>query len=523
MGVRLRAPQQNKANTMVGEKRIQSALISVYYKDGLEPIVRKLNDLGVKLYSTGGTQSFIEELGIGVTPVEDLTQYPSILGGRVKTLHPKIFGGILARRANTTDIEQMAEYAIPAIDLVIVDLYPFEQTVAQTTDSKAIIEKIDIGGISLIRAAAKNFEDVLIIASRDQYAPFLDLLETQYAKTSLAQRKYHAALAFAASSHYDTAIFNYFNAEAEIPVFKQSLSQVQSLRYGENPHQQGRFFGPLHELFDQIQGKEVSYNNLLDIDAAVNLLAEFDTTTFAILKHTNACGVATRPAVLDAYLAALACDPVSAFGGILATNAPIDASAAEEIAKLFCEVLIAPAYDEPALEILSKKKNLIVLVQKLKLQQKQQHRSLLNGVLVQDKDLRTETPAELSPITQQVPTPEQVNDLLFANKIVKHTKSNAIVLAKNGQLCASGVGQTSRVDALRQAIDKAQSFGFDLQGAVLASDAFFPFADSVELAHKAGIEAIVQPGGSKRDQDSIDYCNQNGLAMVFTGVRHFKH
>lgn len=508
---------------MQGEKKIKSALISVFSKDGLEPIIKRLHELDIKLYSTGGTQKFIEELDIPVTAVEDVTSYPSILGGRVKTLHPKVFGGILARRELQTDLDQLSEFEIPEFDLVIVDLYPFEETVASTTDEQSIIEKIDIGGISLIRAAAKNFKDVMIIASRDQYAAFQEVLEAQYGKTSLAQRKYHAALAFNVSSHYDTAIFSYFNLEADREVFKQSVQEAKVLRYGENPHQKGLFYGNMNEIFDQIHGKEISYNNLLDIDGAVNLISEFDETSFAILKHNNACGVASRGTVAEAYRAALAGDPVSAFGGILISNATIDLETANDISKLFCEVLIAPAYDEDALEVLTKKKNLIILIQKEKLNRPNQFRSLLNGVLAQDKDTKTETAEDLKTITQEAPTASEIEDLIFANKIVKHTKSNAIVLAKNKQLCASGVGQTSRVDALKQSIEKAQSFEFDLKGAVLASDAFFPFADSVELANKAGIQSIVQPGGSKRDQDSIDYCNQNGMAMVFTGVRHFKH
>lgn len=508
---------------MQGEKKIKSALISVFSKDGLEPIIKRLHELDIKLYSTGGTQKYIEELEIPVTAVEDITSYPSILGGRVKTLHPKVFGGILARRELQTDLDQLNEFEIPEFDLVIVDLYPFEETVASTTEEQSIIEKIDIGGISLIRAAAKNFKDVMIIASRDQYATFQEVLEAQYGKTSLAQRKYHAALAFNVSSHYDTAIFNYFNQEADKEVFKQSVQEAKVLRYGENPHQKGLFYGNMNEIFDQIHGKEISYNNLLDIDGAVNLISEFDETSFAILKHNNACGVASRSTVAEAYRAALAGDPVSAFGGILISNATIDLETATDISKLFCEVLIAPAYDEDALEVLTKKKNLIILIQKEKLNRPNQFRSLLNGVLVQDKDTKTETAEDLKTITEKAPTAAEIEDLIFANKIVKHTKSNAIVLAKNKQLCASGVGQTSRVDALKQSIDKAQSFEFDLKGAVLASDAFFPFADSVELANKAGIQSIVQPGGSKRDQDSIDYCNQNGMAMVFTGVRHFKH
>ena len=503
-------------------KPIKSALVSVFHKEKLDAVVTKLNELGIDIFSTGGTKDFIEKQGVPVTAVEELTGYPSILGGRVKTLHPKVFGGILARRENQGDLAQLGEYQIPEFDLVIVDLYPFEETVKSTNDASQIIEKIDIGGISLIRAAAKNFKDVLIVSSRNQYEGLLNLLEEKGGKTETEDRRAFAAEAFNVSSHYDTAIFNWFN-NGEKPIFKQSIQEAKTLRYGENPHQDGKFFGDLNAVFEQINGKEISYNNLLDIDGAVNLIAAFEETTFAILKHNNACGLASRPTLVDAYKAALAGDPVSAFGGILVSNRTVDLATAAEVSKLFCEVLIAPAYAPDALEVLLKKKNLIILIQKEKLNVKQQFRSLLNGVLLQDKDKKTEAATDLKPVTKEQPNDAAVEDLIFANKIVKHTKSNAIVLAKNKTLCGSGVGQTSRVDALKQAITQAQSFDFDLNGAVLASDAFFPFADSVELANKAGVKYVIQPGGSKRDQDSIDYCNENGVAMVFTGTRHFKH
>ncbi len=509
---------------MDSRKKIQSALISVFDKDGLEPIVRRLHENGVVIYSTGGTQTFIEALSIPVERVEDLTSYPSILGGRVKTLHPKVFGGILNRRDLESDQLQVAEYEIPEIDLVIVDLYPFEDTVASGADHDAIIEKIDIGGISLIRAAAKNYKDVVIIPSKEQYAPFLEILTFHGGNTSLEERQAFARDAFNVSSHYDTQIFHYFN-QGETEALKQSIVNHQVLRYGENPHQKGIFHGDLDALFDKLGGKELSYNNLLDVDAAVSLMAEFkdDKPTFAILKHNNACGLATRDTVKQAYLDALAGDPVSAFGGILISNTAIDEDTANEINELFCEVVIAPSYDPAALEILQSKKNRIILVQKPVELPSRQFRTLLNGVLEQDKDLVAESAADLESKTTLVPTHEEIQDLLFANKIVKHTKSNTIVLAKNGQLLASGTGQTSRVDALRQAIHKAQSFEFDLDGAVMASDAFFPFPDCVEIAGNAGIRAVIQPGGSIKDQLSIDYCNGHGIAMVFTGNRHFKH
>ena len=506
-------------------KKIQSALISVFYKDGLDEIVKTLAASGVKLYSTGGTLSFIESLGLEATAVEDLTGYPSILGGRVKTLHPSVFGGILGRRDNEGDREQMAKYAIPEIDLVIVDLYPFEQTVASGAPEQDIIEKIDIGGISLIRAAAKNYKDVVIVGSQAQYAELYETIKSQACATTLEQRRRFAAYAFSVSSHYDSAIFNYFNIQEGTASLRLSLDGEQSLRYGENPHQKASFYGNLGEMFEQLHGKEISYNNLLDIDAALNLIMEFEgDTAFAILKHNNACGVATADSVLEAWTKALACDPVSAFGGVLICNKPIDAATAEEINKLFFEVIIAPDYEEAALETLFTKKNRIVLKLKSTERNPRLVRSVLNGALVQDRDsVVGGVDSELTAVTERKITDAEKADLIFANKIVKNSKSNAIVIAKNGCLLASGVGQTSRVDALNQAIDKAKSFGFDLNGAALASDAFFPFADCVEIAHKAGIETFIQPGGSVRDADSIEYCNNNGLAMVFSGLRHFKH
>jgi phosphoribosylaminoimidazolecarboxamide formyltransferase/IMP cyclohydrolase len=509
---------------MTGSKKIKAALISVFDKSGLAPIIKELHKNQVVIYSTGGTQQFIEELGIPVERVEDLTSYPSILGGRVKTLHPKVFGGILNRRNLEEDQTQIAEYEIPEIDLVIVDLYPFEATVASGAAHDAIIEKIDIGGISLIRAAAKNYNDVVIIPSQAQYAEFMEMISTQNGETILDQRKSFARDAFHVSSHYDTQIFHYFNA-GEKEIFKESIQEAQVLRYGENPHQKGVFFGDMDAIFDKLNGKELSYNNLLDVDAAVNLMAEFknDDPTFAILKHNNACGIATRPTLKEAYEAALAGDPVSAFGGILIANRPIDKETADEINDLFCEVIIAPSYFEDALEVLVSKKNRIILKKKEIQLPEQQFRTILNGVLMQDKDMKTEVASDLQPITAVQPTAEEIEDLLFANKLVKHTKSNTIVLAKGRQLLASGTGQTSRVDALRQAIHKAQSFNFDLTGAVMASDAFFPFPDCVEIARNVGVQAVIQPGGSIKDQLSIDYCNANGMAMVFTGNRHFKH
>jgi phosphoribosylaminoimidazolecarboxamide formyltransferase/IMP cyclohydrolase len=508
---------------VMSDKRIQSALISVFYKEGLVEIVRILHDLNIKIYSTGGTFSFINDLGIPAEKVEDITTYPSILGGRVKTLHPSVFGGILARRENFEDLEQLAKFKIPEIDLVIVDLYPFEETLKLTDDNEEIIEKIDIGGISLIRAAAKNYNDVLVVSGRDQYPDVLALLNEKKGFTSVAERRHYAAKAFQTSSHYDTAIFKYFNRQADIPAFRESINSSYQLRYGENPHQKGIFYGDPGQIFEKLHGKEISYNNLLDLEAALNLIDDFTATTYAIIKHNNACGVASRKNPSVAWKDALECDPVSAFGGVIVTNAPVDDVTAAEIDKIFFEIIIAPGFTPSALEILKQKKNRIILLRKESGKSDYGFRSLLNGVLWQQKDNNTESAQEMKPVTKRTPLPAEIEDLIFANIIVKHSKSNAIVIAKNRQLCASGIGQTSRVDALKQAIEKARSFGFDLRGSVLASDAFFPFADSVEIAHKAGITAIVQPGGSVRDMDSIDYCSSNGMAMVFTGIRHFKH
>ena len=505
------------------DKRIQSALISVFYKEGLDNIVSILHKLHVKIYSTGGTFAFINELGIPAEKVENLTDFPSILGGRVKTLHPSVFGGILARRNNNSDLEQLSKYKIPEIDLVIVDLYPFEETLRSTDQEEEIIEKIDIGGISLIRAAAKNYNDVLVVSGKDQYPGLNDLLIDKKGFTSLSDRRLYATRAFQTSSHYDTAIFKYFNSESEIETFRESINSAQSLRYGENPHQKGIFFGDINQIFEKLHGKEISYNNLLDLDAALNLIDEFTSATFAVIKHNNACGVASRGNALEAWKDALASDPVSAYGGVIVTNVPVDEVTAAEIDKIFFEIIIAPSFSASALEILKQKKNRIILLRKESVKSKSGFRSLLNGVLWQQKDNSTESANDMKPVTLRTPLPSEINDLVFANIIVKHSKSNAIVIVKNRQLCASGIGQTSRVDALKQAIEKAVSFGFDLKGAVLASDAYFPFADSVEIAHRAGITAIVQPGGSVRDKESIDYCSANGIAMVFTGIRHFKH
>ncbi|MHB9054916.1 MAG: bifunctional phosphoribosylaminoimidazolecarboxamide formyltransferase/IMP cyclohydrolase [Paludibacteraceae bacterium] len=504
------------------KKRIKRALISVYHKEKLDLIINKLNEEGVLFLSTGGTKTFIESLGFPCDAVEDLTGYPSILGGRVKTLHPKVFGGILSRRDVEDDAHQLNEYDIPEIDLVIVDLYPFEATVAAGADEKNVIEKIDIGGISLIRAAAKNYKDVVILASQEQYMPFLELINQNGAETTLEERRWFAKEAFAVSSHYDSAIFNYFDTD-NASAFRFTANCSKALRYGENPHQKGFFFGKFNDMFEQLHGKEISYNNLLDIDAAVNLINDFEDITFAILKHNNACGLASRESLKEAWDDALAGDPVSAFGGVLITNAIVNKETAEEIHKLFFEVIIAPDYDLDALEILTQKKNRIILVLENSKVPAKQFRSVLNGVLVQDRDTYQETEEELKTVTEKEPKEDQVEDLLFANKIVKHSKSNAIVLAKDRQLIASGVGQTSRVDALKQAIEKAKSFNFDLKGAVMASDAFFPFNDCVEIAAEAGITAIIQPGGSIHDNDSIEMANQKGVAMVTTGIRHFKH
>ncbi len=509
---------------MQGQKKAKSALISVFYKDGLGPIVENLHKNNVEIYSTGGTQKFIEDLGIPVIPVEDLTSYPSILGGRVKTLHPKIFGGILSRRDLDSDQKEVAEFQIPDLDIVIVDLYPFEETVASGAAEADIIEKIDIGGISLIRAAAKNFKDVLIVPSRKYYGEVLDILSSQDGSTTLEQRRNFAAKAFNESSHYDTAIFNYFNQTENIPALKQSLTTGKELRYGENPHQSGTFYGNLDEILEQLHGKELSYNNLLDVDAACTLINEFkNETTCAVIKHNNACGVASRPTLIEAWKDALAGDPVSAFGGVIVTNAEIDADTANDMNSLFFEVVIAPSYTKEALEILKQKKNRVILVLKDFAPQEKTVRTILNGMLVQDRDFVTDEKSGMKTVTDKSPSEQELTDLEFASKICKNTKSNTIVLAKNGQLLASGTGQTSRVDALRQAIAKAKSFNFDLTGAVMASDAFFPFPDCVEIAHLEDIDAVVQPGGSIKDQLSIDYCNENGMRMVFTGTRHFKH
>lgn len=504
-------------------KKISSALISVFNKDGLEPIVKKLNEQGVAIYSTGGTQKFINDLNINVTAVENITDYPSILGGRVKTLHPKIFGGILNRQENQSDINEMDSFNIPQIDLVIVDLYPFEKTVESGAEHEAIIEKIDIGGISLIRAAAKNYKDVLCVSSVEDYNELYDIISENNGNVSYDDRKRFASKAFNVSSHYDSAIFNYFNNDQI--VLKLSEPNGKVLRYGENPHQNGFFFGKFDEIFEKLNGKELSYNNLLDVDAAVNLMNEFlnEPPTFAILKHNNACGLAQRTTLEQAYKDALAGDPVSAFGGVLICNTEIDLATAVEIHKLFCEVVIAPDFCTEALELLATKKNRILLKQKQIELPNRLIRTCLNGYLVQDKDSVTDSSNLLEKVTQLSPTNDEITDLIFASKICKHTKSNTIVLAKNKQLCASGTGQTSRVDALNQAINKAKSFSFDLKGAVMASDAFFPFPDCVEIADNAGVKAVIQPGGSIKDQLSIDYCNQNNIAMVFTNTRHFKH
>jgi phosphoribosylaminoimidazolecarboxamide formyltransferase/IMP cyclohydrolase len=503
--------------------QIKNALISVYYKDNLEPIIHELNRLGVKIYSTGGTETFIRDLGVDVIAVEDLTSYPSILGGRVKTLHPKVFGGILARRNFEGDQQQLVKYEIPEIDLVIVDLYPFEETVRSNAEEDEIIEKIDIGGISLIRAAAKNFRDVVIVASKSDYSELEVLLKTQNGETTIDQRRAFAHKAFNISSNYDTAIFKYFNQEEPLPVFKESIQSSQVLRYGENPHQKGVFYGELDRMFTKLHGKELSYNNLVDVDAAVALIDEFMEPTIAILKHTNACGIATRTFIKEAWIDALACDPVSAFGGVIIANDEINAETATEISKIFYEVLIAPAFTDEAIEILKGKKNRIILIRQPVELPAKQFKTLLNGVIEQDKDNVVEGPEHMIPVTNRKPTDHEMKDLFFANKVVKHTKSNTIVFAKNNQLMASGVGQTSRVDSLKQAIIKAESFGFDLNGAVMASDAFFPFPDCVELAAEAGITAVLQPGGSINDKLSTEMCDLKNISMVVTGVRHFKH
>lgn len=505
-------------------KKIKSALISVFYKDGLEPVIREFAKQGVQIYSTGGTQNFIESLGVSVIPVESLTGYPSILDGRVKTLHPKVFGGILARREDD-HLNQLAQYEIPEIDCVIVDLYPFEETLKETRNESSLIEKIDIGGISLIRAAAKNYNDVLCVASREDYEFLLEVITANEGCSTIDVRREFARRSFKISSHYDTQIFNFFSEGYDDPSFKKSVHNAVGLRYGENPHQKGVFYGDIDEMFEKISGKELSYNNLVDIDAAMGLMAELkdEGPSFAILKHTNACGVATRNTVLDAWKDALAGDPVSAFGGILICNREIDFDTAEEIDKIFYEVLLAPSFTAEAQQFLEKKKKRILMRIKHFNIQKRSFKSLLNGVIEQDTDLSVETADKFEIKTKIAPAVNQIDDLVFANKLVKHLKSNTIVLVKNKQLLGMGCGQTSRVDACRQAIEKARHFGMDLEGSVMASDAFFPFPDCVELGYEAGVKSVIQPGGSIKDQLSIDYCDDNGMSMVFTGIRHFKH
>jgi phosphoribosylaminoimidazolecarboxamide formyltransferase/IMP cyclohydrolase len=503
--------------------KIRTALISVYSKNGISEIARLLDNLGIKIYSTGGTYDYLQKQGINVTSVESVTGYPSIFGGRVKTLHPKILGGILYRREDPDDLQELKKYEIPPVDLVIVDLYPFESTVAATKDEDEIIEKIDIGGISLIRAAAKNFRDVLIVPSAIHYSQLIELLKNKGGITSLEDRKYFAAQAFNVSSHYDTKIFEYFNRDQNIHAFKKSILQSFPLRYGENPHQQALFYGNLDEVFNQLHGKAISYNNIVDIDAAIALIKEFSEPTFVVIKHTNACGVASRTNLKDAWCDALACDPVSAYGGVIIANRTIDAGVAEELNKLFFEILVASEYGDKAIEILKSKKNRILLQKKSVDFSELQFKSILNGALEQEKDLKTETEIDFHLVSKKPPSDTEVSDLVFANKIVKHQKSNTIVLVRGKQLIGSGTGQTSRVDALKQAIQKAHDFGFDLKGSVMASDAFFPFADSVEIACKEGITAVVQPGGSIRDADSISFCDTHEMSMVFTGIRHFKH
>ncbi|REJ85307.1 MAG: bifunctional phosphoribosylaminoimidazolecarboxamide formyltransferase/IMP cyclohydrolase PurH [Bacteroidetes bacterium] len=508
---------------MGGRKKVSSALVSVYHKDRLDGIARRLHELGITIFATGGTQDFIEGIGIPVTPVENLTDYPSILGGRVKTLHPKIFGGILSRRENPSDVTELLEFKIPEIDLVIVDLYPFEATLASGASDAEVIEKIDIGGISLIRAAAKNFKDVLIIPSVSQYAFLETVLFENDAYTSLEERKRMAAHAFSISSSYDSAIFNYFNEEVALNVFNVGYKDGTQLRYGENPHQKGFFYGKLSECLSQIHGKELSYNNILDVDAAINLISDFKEPCISILKHNNACGVASGDSLLENWNKALAADPVSAFGGVVISNQELTIELAAELNKIFFEICIAPSYTDEALGILKQKKNRIILKLLSTSFGQRQFRTALNGVLAQDKDLMIDSEENLKTVTKSSPSIVEMKDLLFAMKIAKHTKSNTIVLAKDSCMLASGTGQTSRVDALNQAIEKAKKFGFDLKGAVMASDAFFPFPDCVEIAHSAGIRAVIQPGGSVKDQESVDYCDRNGMTMVMTGIRHFRH
>ena len=508
---------------MNDQVKIKSALISVYSKEGIEELARKIESYGIQIYSTGGTYEFLLSKGIQATSIESVTSYPSILGGRVKTLHPKVFGGILWRRDQLSDVKDVEKYEIPSVDLVIVDLYPFEKTVATTKEEDIIIEKIDIGGISLIRAAAKNYAHVVVISSAVAYSQLAELLEKNNGVTSLEDRRMFAAMAFNVSSHYDSKIFEYLNAREHIPAFKQSITTSNPMRYGENPHQKGTFYGNLEEVFTQLHGKELSYNNLVDVDSAINLMGEFKEPAVAIIKHTNPCGIAIRSRLKEAYLDALACDPVSAFGGIIIANGKIDNEMAEELNKLFFEILISDGYEKDALDRLKSKKNRIILQKNSCEFSQWQFKSILNGVLEQEKDLKSEKIADFQCVTNKKPSPVESDALVFANKIVKHLKSNTIVLVKNFQLIGSGMGQTSRVDALKQAILKARAFGFSTDGAVMASDAFFPFADCVEIAHEAGIKAVVQPGGSIRDIDSVNYCNEHDMSMVFTGIRHFKH
>jgi phosphoribosylaminoimidazolecarboxamide formyltransferase / IMP cyclohydrolase len=515
--------RRKQKNCMVNQVKIKSALISVYSKDGIEELARLLEKLNVQILSTGGTFDFLKSKGIAATSIEEITTYPSILGGRVKTLHPKIFGGILWRRDQLKDVEDIQKYDIPPIDLVVVDLYPFEKTVASTDSEDEIIEKIDIGGISLIRAAAKNFRHVMVVPAADFYKPLMDILAEKNGYTSLEDRRRFAAQAFNISSHYDTHIFKYFNRRENLPAFKQSILPHYPMRYGENPHQKALFYGDLSAVFSQLHGKELSYNNLVDVDAAIQLILDFEEPAVGVIKHTNPCGLATRSTLRQAWIDALACDPVSAYGGIIGVNRVIDTETAEEINKLFFEIIIAGGYENNALELLKSKKNRIILQKNSFSFSDRQFKSILNGVLEQEKDRRTEEEKDFQLMTVKKPTAEEVMDLLFANKAVKHLKSNTIVIAKGKQLIGCGMGQTSRVDALKQAVLKAHTFGFDTEGAVMASDAFFPFADCVEIAHEAGIKAVIEPGGSIRDADSVKFCDEHDMSMVFTGVRHFKH
>jgi phosphoribosylaminoimidazolecarboxamide formyltransferase/IMP cyclohydrolase len=502
-------------------KKIRRALISVYHKQGLESILFKLHNLGVSLYSTGGTYDYILSLGLPATTVESLTDYPAILGGRVKTLHPAVFGGILGRSDNPSDQQELEKYNISSFDLVLVDLYPFEQTLDATTDVATIIEKIDIGGISLIRAAAKNYNDVLIVPAADYYSAFETLLDQGQGNTTPDDRRRFAAYGFGVSSRYDAAIYGWMSeGQGDLRLATRGHSP---LRYGENPHQQGVFHGNLNEVFEQLSGKALSYNNILDLESGLGLIAEYDEPAFAILKHNNACGLACRKSMAEAYRAALAGDPLSAFGGVLVANRTIDAEAAEAMQGLFFEVIAAPGYDETALATLTQKKNRIILRTKVTVFPAKLYRSALNGLLVQDRDMENAAHGQLNIVTLKAPDERETRDLLFAEKAVKHARSNAIVLVKNNQLLGSGAGHTSRVDAVRHAITKAVENGFGLKGAVMASDAFFPFADSVNMAAEHGISAVIQPGGSVRDQDSVEACNKLGISMVFTGLRHFKH